>query len=373
MSCSLPQTLAVLEQGVADRLHVGAQFYVSQRDQVLADAAVGHTALNGEGEPLTPEHLTVWLSAGKPITAVAVAQQYEQGRLRLDDLVASHIPEFDQHNKAGITVRHLLTHTAPLRTARFNFPDDDWDTIIASICAARPEPRWTPGEKAGYSPHSHWYLLAEIVRRLAGERYSVAVRQNVLEPAGMADSWIGMPSMAYYKYGSRIARMPDTGIDETKRENLPYHAMPWCVNCRPSANACGPARELGRFYELLLHGGQHATPASPRLLEQATVDLFTSRHREDMFDQTFKQTVDWGLGFILNSYHHGGDDIPYQFGPHASPLTFGHGGSQSSIAFADPKHQLAVAIICLGRPGEDAHRQRMNEVLRTLYWELGLG
>ena len=358
----------MLAQGIADGLQIGAQLYVSQRGQILTDTAIGQAS---PGVMLTSDHLTLWLSAGTPLTAVAIAQQMEAGRLELDDSVAKHIPEFAQQGKSGITIRHLLMHTAGLRTARFNFPDDDWSTILRAICDARPEPRWLPGEKAGYHPHTSWYLLAEIIRRLTGERFSVAVRQHVMLPAEIEDSWIGMPSMMFYKYGDRIAQMPDTMVDETKRNDRPYHTMPWCVNCRPGGNAYGPARELGRLYEIFLNQGKTAKGCA--LLQPDTVKLFTSRHRQGMMDHTFKQTVDWGLGFTLNSYQYGREAVPYQFGPHAGEDTFGHGGSQSSIGFADPKHGLTVVVICLGRPGEAAHQQRMNALLRTLYWELGLG
>ena len=64
--------------------------------------------------------------------------------------------------------------------------------------------------------------------------------------------------------------------------------------------------------------------------------------------------------------------LPYAYGPHASLRTFGHGGNQSSIAFADPVHALAVAIIFNGMPGEAAHQRRMHNVLTGLYEDLGM-
>lgn len=368
MTSPLPQTIALLEQGLTEALHIGAQLYVSRDGQTLVNQAVGDAAAD---EKLTPDHLTLWLSAGKPITALAIMQLVQQGKLALDDPVAKHIPEFAQQGKDAITIRHLLTHTAGIRIARFNFPDDDWETIIDAICAARPEPRWIPGEKAGYHPHTAWYILGEIIRRVTGQRFSVAIRERVLEPAGMSDTWIGMPSMTFYKYGSRIATMPDTQVADGKRIDRPYHTMPWCVNARPGGNAYGPAHQLGRFFEILLDDGRCSDGS--QLLDAELTRLMTSRVRQGMTDHTFKHIVDWGLGVILNSYEYGGDDVPYQFGPHASRESFGHGGSESSIAFADPKHHLVVVIVCLGRPGEEANRLRMNELTKTIYWELGLG
>ncbi len=44
-----------------------------------------------------------------------------------------------------------------------------------------------------------------------------------------------------------------------------------------------------------------------------------------------------------------------------------HGGNQSSVAFADPKHKLAAALIFNGTPGDAEHDQRLRSALTTLY------
>ena len=53
---------------------------------------------------MAPDTLSLWLSAGKPVTAVAIAQQVEGSRLAVDDPVARHVPEFAQHGKERITI-----------------------------------------------------------------------------------------------------------------------------------------------------------------------------------------------------------------------------------------------------------------------------
>jgi CubicO group peptidase (beta-lactamase class C family) len=91
-----------------------------------------------------------------------------------------------------------------------------------------------------------------------------------------------------------------------------------------------------------------------------------------MYDHTFRQKIDWGLGVILNSSHYG-PGIPYQFGAYASAETFGHGGSQSSTGFCDPARGLVVGMVFNGCPGEAAHDRRLRGALRALYEDLGLG
>ena len=82
---ALPATLAALARGTAQGLHVGAQVYVSRGGEIVGDFATG---LARPGVPMRRDSLIPWMSAGKPLAAVAVAQLWEQGRLDLDDPVA---------------------------------------------------------------------------------------------------------------------------------------------------------------------------------------------------------------------------------------------------------------------------------------------
>lgn len=346
-------------------LHIGAQAYVSWRGDVVADFAVGEAA---PGVPMTRQTLMLWLSSGKPITAVAVAQLWEQGRLDLDEPVARHIPAFARHGKEQITPRHVLTHTGGFRNVAYHFPDDDWATIIDKIGRARLEPDWTPGETAGYHALTGWFILGELVQRIADEPFDQYVRRHVFEPAGMDDSWIGMPAARYDAYGDRIGVMMNT----LKQPPVPHrwHEKPQVTRPKPGGNTYGPIRELGRFYEMLLAGGEIG---GARLLERETVELFTSPHRVGVFDKTFQHTIDWGLGFLVDSKQYADTLPPYAYGPHASEQTFGHSGLQSSTGFADPEHDLVVALVCNGTPGEPKHHKRMQAILAGVYEDLGLG
>jgi CubicO group peptidase (beta-lactamase class C family) len=122
------------------------------------------------------------------------------------------------------------------------------------------------------------------------------------------------------------------------------------------------------------HDDPVGTVDGTQLLRPGTARDWTRTHRAGMFDHTFNATIDWGLGFIRDSKHHADDPakIPYGFGTHASPETFGHGGWQSTVGLADPPRQLAAAVVFNGCPGELPHRRRMHAVLTTLYEDLGL-
>ncbi|HYL05565.1 MAG TPA: serine hydrolase domain-containing protein [Thermoanaerobaculia bacterium] len=374
----LPRTRQAILDGVRAGLHLGAQLYVSRHGTVIADAAAGDSR---PGQPLRRDDLMLWLSSTKPVAAVAIAQLWERGRLELDDPVARHIPEFAANGKGAITLRHLLTHTAGIRLLNVGWPQDGWDAIIARIAAMRPEPRWVPGRKAGYHHASSWFLLGEVVRRLDGRPFSGYAREEIFAPLGMLDSWIGMPVETYreLREQGRICPLYDTAGSAGGAGGAPvpqgWDSEAWCTGTHPGGNGYGPISQLGRFYEMLLARGQipgAGGAAARRILSPQAVEAATARHRAGMLDHTFQHVLDWGLGFILDSRQYGADTVPYGYGNHASPRTFGHSGYRSSTAFADPEQGLAVALAFNGTPTHEAHERRIRTVLDALYEDLGL-
>jgi CubicO group peptidase (beta-lactamase class C family) len=360
----LPRTTEVLTDGMRSGLQIGAQVYVSRNADPIADFALGESR---PGVAMTPDTVMLWLSCSKPIASVAIAQLWERGKLILDDPVARHIQEFAQNGKDAITIRHVLTHTTGIRWIETGWPKTPWNQIIERICAMRMERDWPPGKKAGYSAYVTWFLLGEIVRRLDGRDYARYVREEIFEPLAMNDSWIAMTAEVYQSYGTRLGIMQKT--EGGKPTPLGLDTEEACTNARPSGSGHGPMRELARFYEMLLKSGEYQ---GRRILSPQTVEALVARHRTGMYDQTFRHVIDWGLGFVVNSNLYGADTVPYGYGPHASPRTYGHGGSQSSISFADPEHGLAVAIVCNGTPGEEAHQRRMRAVVAAVYEDLDL-
>jgi CubicO group peptidase (beta-lactamase class C family) len=390
----LAKSRAVLERGIQDGLHPGAQLYVSRRGEPVGELALGEAR---PGVPMAADTLMLWLSASKPVAAVAIGQLWERGLLRLDDPIALHVPEFGQGGKEGITVRHALTHTGGFRLLQVGWPDASWDEIIATICAARREPRWEPGEKAGYHTASSWFLLGEVVHRLTNQPFADYVRAEIFAPLGMADSWIGMPAAAWRELDAsgRLAIWWDTEA-VPPRPHTHHHELA-VTRCSPGGNGWGPMRELGRFYEALLLGGERA---GRRILWPQTVEALTARHRTGMLDHTFRQVMDWGLGFIPNSRPGLAETwialraqdrvgtapagsaapaargpepvIPYHYGSHASRRAWGHSGYRSTTAFADPEHGVVVAVAVNGTPADAAHTRRFDALLAAVYEDLGL-
>ena len=256
-------TRALIEQGIDAGLHIGAQVYVSINGDPVADLALGQSR---PGVAMSPDTLMLWLSGSKPVGAVAIGQLWEQGKLGLDDPVARHIPEFGQKGKEPVTVRHILTHTAGFRWVETGWPSASWDQVIDRICQAPQERGWVAGRSAGYSPYTSWFILGEIVRRLDGRDYDRYVREEIFLPLGMRDSWFAMTAERYRAYGDRIGIMHKTDTESGPLDaGLDSEVSAGAI--RPAGGGRGPARELGRFYEMLLGGGccarEEGTSPSP--------------------------------------------------------------------------------------------------------------
>lgn len=363
----LARVAGELEAGIAAKLQMGGQLRLELGGEVVADAAFGDAR---PGEPMRREHRMLWMSSTKPVAAIAVAKLWEQDRLGLDDRVAIHIPEFAAGGKERVTIRHLLTHTGGLRMLDTGWPALGWDGIVAKVCAQRLEPNWVPGRKAGYHLASSWFILGELVRRIDGRPFERYVREELFLPIDAGDCWVGMPEEELATHPGLVAPMYDvsTAGDGDLRPNSATNGARLTVPS-PGGNGCGPIGQLARIYRMLAAGG---AIDGRRILRPQTVEALVARHRVGMLDATFRTKLDWGLGFIVNSAHYGDPAIPYGYGPHAGPRTWGHSGARSSTAFHDPDAGLTVALAVNGMPDDETHRLRFERLTTAIYQDLAL-
>lgn len=329
----------------------------------------------GEGRrdvAMRGDTLLPWFSCTKPCTAIAVAQLWEQERIGLDEPVAAYVPEFAAGGKQAVTIRHVLTHTGGFRT--LDPPGDpwvlEWDELVARICATPLEAGWVPGERAGYHAVTGFHILGEVIQRVDGRSYADYVSEEVLEPLDMGDAWMALTEARYDAYGDRMGVMYETGPGRERPE--PLRGMDSWRGFRrasPSGGGVGPMADLVKVFEMFLGQGSRE---GQRVLRPETVTEMTRRQRVGMRDETFGMVIDWGLGLMVNSWSYRQAPASYGYGDHASADAFGHGGQQSSVAFADPAHGLAVALCCNGRPGEPANHRRTQPIVTALYEGLGL-
>lgn len=355
----------VLEAGRSEGLHRGAQVAIRLGDEEI-DLLVGEAA---PGIPMTADHLFPWFSATKIITSIAVAQQVQEGLLAWDDRVSDHVPGFEVGGKDHVRIAHLLSHTAGFRGPADRLPAGSrpGPNEVVSLAIETPlESDWVPGERAAYQPRGCFAVLAHAVSRLVGRPFVELATENVVEQAGLVDTWLNLTPARADSYGERMGLIEDTSAGGmTPRPELAAVG----VDSDGATGAIGPARDLARLVACL---GADGTIDGERLLDETIVKDMVARHREGLTDETFGAVIDWGRGLMINSWSYRQRPAPYGYGDFASDAAFGHGGARSSVAFADPRHGLAVALIANGLPTEAVNHRRTQPAITALYEDLGL-
>ena len=372
-----PSVQKVIESELKLGSALGIQIYVSVNRQEVLNQSIGYFV--NPAQSFNHETLMRWMSAGKPLLAVALARLKDAGKISSwDDPVANYWPEFGSHGKSAVTLKHLLVHTGAFRNGDrlvSQVHPKSWEVWTDELAKAPLEdPNSQPGAQAAYHTGGSWLVLGEVLRRVSAYRMDDVVqafREWVLDPAGMLDTWVGMPEDVYerYRVQDQLGSLHYTsGSEGAEIREHPKRDQPSAfLNCQPGGGVRGPIQELGLFYEKMLDA---LNGKANEFLSAEAAREITSRVRKGMFDATFQSTLDWGLGFMLNSSQHG--PAPYQFGPHASASTFGHGGSQCSIGFADPEKSLVVAWVWNTTPGEPAHQRRNLALNQAIYEDLGI-
>jgi len=147
----------------------------------LADVA-GRVALSGD-------HLMPASSMSTTLTAVAVLQLVERGRLALDDEAARFVEHpYDR----SITIGQLLCHTSgipnPLSLRWVHLPEEhagfDEHEALTQVLRENRRRAFRPGERFQYSTIGYW-LLGRVVAGASGGGFVPYMRAEVFEPLGL--------------------------------------------------------------------------------------------------------------------------------------------------------------------------------------------
>ena len=172
-------------------------------------------------------------SITKQFTAAAILKLEMQGKLHVEDAIGKYLASVPE-DKRGITLHHLLTHTAGLES---DFAGDydpvSRDEYVKRILASKL--RSKPGEVYFYA-NSGYSLLGAIVEIASGMPYEKYLRENLFLPAGMKDTGYKLPNWP----PTRVA----VGYHDGKRWGR-LTEKPWAGD--------------GPYWALRANGGIHST------------------------------------------------------------------------------------------------------------------
>jgi CubicO group peptidase (beta-lactamase class C family) len=315
----------LVREAIAEKKLPGAVVLVGRGDRILYQRAIGNRAVAPSVEPMTLDTIFDLASLTKVVaTTTSVMMLVEQGRIRLSDRVASHIPGFERYGKGDITVRHLLTHVSGLR------PDVDlaelWMGYETAIGLAVDEvPASRPGERFVYSD-INFFLLGDIVQRVSGLSLDRFARERIFEPLGMRDTSFNPPASLV----SRIAPTesctrfgwPCQGPDMTMLRGVVHDPTARRMGgVAGHAGLFSTAADLAVFCRMLLGGGAFQ---GARILSPLAVEKMTSAATPDLEPNT--RGLGWDIDSAFSSNR--GELLPIG--------SFGHTGFTGSGSIPPP-------------------------------------
>lgn len=278
--------------------------------------------------PAAPDTIYSICSISKLFTSVSLMQQWEHGKVRLDEPITTYLPwvkfKATDEDSVPITLRGLLSHSAGLpRESDFPYwsgPDFPFPTEEQIRGAIAKQSTLFPAERYFQYSNLGLTLVGETVEAVSGEPYAEYAKAHVLDPIGLHDTRTYMPMDLY---GKRLA----VGYGALKRDGTRDLLKPFNTRgITPAAGYTSTVLDLAKFaswqFRLLRTGKDDVLKAS----------TLREMQRVQFMDPGWK--ISYGLGFAIHRL----DDHTY----------VGHGGDcpgYQTILILRPEDELGVVLM----------------------------
>ncbi len=320
-------------------------------EEIVWSAAFGYANVWAQ-TPATPETIYCTGSTFKAVTATAIMQLVEQGKITLDDPVNDYLGENRVADMAEhpVTFRHILSHASGLTPGEQFLPlwsrqlPRTLEELTASLKAVSP-----PEEQYVYNNHA-FGLAGYLIERITGEDYEDYIVENILVPLGVETSNPVNPSP------QMVERM---ALPYIPSSNGPVPVPQVRFDVFPAGDIHLTAEDMARFLAAHLNGGVFR---GERILSEESV---AETHRPQFFDYGLGWSVSAGAPHRIS---HGGGltgfltsmvgDLDAKVGVYV----MSNSGDMSGIA------ATAMALLRGEDPAAREERQPINlprEVLQT--------
>jgi uncharacterized protein YbbC (DUF1343 family)/CubicO group peptidase (beta-lactamase class C family) len=363
-----PEKLAEIETAINDAITQGrapgAVLWLEHNGAIF-HKAFGNRALVPSAETMTENTIFDIASLTKVVAATpSIMLLVERGKIKLDEPVRTHIPEFKGSGKEKITIRQLLTHTSGLRPGIET--KSDWRGAAAAIQKACQEtPQTPPGTAFRYSD-INFILLGEIVRRVSGSPLNEFAAREIFTPLKMPDTaFFPIPfahggTAAALTSPSAFQPLSPSALSSRIAPTQVVDGTPWRGTVHdPTARKMGgvaghaglfaTAADLARYARMLLN---HGELDGARILKPETVALMTTLQTPDALAPR-------ALGWDIASPYSSPRGKIFPFG------SYGHTGFTGAILWIDPYSRTFFIFL-----SNRNHPPAKEEIL-PLYSKLG--
>jgi CubicO group peptidase (beta-lactamase class C family) len=254
-------------------------------------------------------------------TTAAVMALAEDGKIGLDAPVRRYVPQFRGSGKGDVTIRHLLTHTSGL-------PAGDWlyggaaDPEQALRQVLRADLEAEPGKRVVYSDFG-MIVLAEVVRRRAGEPVDRFLARRVWAPLGM-ESTMYLPPVGLQEWTVPTALRSERSypLDGVVHDGNAFRLG----GVAGHAGLFSTARDLSVYAQTLLNGGAYGTR---RVWQARTVRAFATKQ-----PRAGTRALGWDTPARGSSS-----------GGYFSSQSYGHTGFTGTSLWIDPSRDIFVVLL----------------------------
>jgi uncharacterized protein YbbC (DUF1343 family) len=310
---------AIVNEEIAAGHLVGGVVVLGINDRIVLRQAYGQRSVTPDVKPATLDTIYDAASLTKVMaTAVAIMQLVEQGKIELDQPVATYWPAFAANGKGAITVRQLMTHYGGLPAGIPTRGWSDYQGALDTIVALKPQ--GPAGTRFNYSDVD-FIVLGELVRRVSGQPLDIYAAQHIFQPLGMRDTTF-LPSASLR---DRIAPADLQGSElrwGDVHDPLAYRMG----GVAGQAGVFTTADDLTKFAQMMLAGGKN-------VLKPASVAAMTTPQSPP------GGAALRGLGWDIDS--------PYAvwFAPSFSTRSYGHTGYTGTAIWIDPESKTFLIVL----------------------------
>ena len=350
---------SLLEDAVKKQYIPGAVALIRKDGQVILHKAYGLMNLEKNIVQSTGDIFRL-ASMTKGLTAVAVLQLCQSGKLNVNDPVSRFLPAFREMNVLDsvyadssftshpannpITVHHLLTHTSGIG---YGFQDERYNAIVLhqGVNEGFCEDKRTsmentlkiaglpllhePGERYTYG--MSYDVLGTLVEAVSGQRFDAYIREHILEPLEMNSTFFTVP----LEKRERLVKVyqphvQGEGLIPTLYTDINYPITQGRQFFSGGADLCGTAEDFSHFITMLMQKGRYKDKV---ILDEPYVEMMLSR-------QSQLEEVD--------SYQGYGTWIVNEKGEQKGPMsrgTYSFGGFFDTYSWGDPALGLEAVLL----------------------------
>ena len=342
-----------------------------RQGQILLNRSIGYAqgnspdGLAADAKIGTPDTPVCLFSASKIVTAMLIHMLDERGDLNLLDPISRYIPEYGVNGKRRATIFHLLAHRGGIPRIDSKVTPEllfNQDQILERLYAAQPVS--ASGTHLAYHAVTSGYILGEIIKRVTGQTAREFLAENIEKPMGLD----------YFNYGLKPEYRADVALNYATglhpRLGTDHYlnrvlggglqlAVDVTNDARfmdticPAGNIYTSAEQAGRFFEMLLSGGEYQ---GKQIMSAQTVFRSTLATSGVSLDRTLLVPMRYALGPMLGSNPIG------LFGP-MTGQAFGHLGFSNILCWADPERDISVSLLTTGKSVVGTHLPALAKML----------